>query len=318
MENKHYNKQSLYGIPYKHRSNGKYMSDILENGSFSDNIERYNNDYLIFNSKSYNDNLLNYANKYECVYFNNRSFEEKFVDYLSTCNNTHVTFWVNIFNCPNEIKLSDAIESVTMVGIDYKVPMLISKNLKTLYLSGDESCGFKEFDLLPKTITELGLIDACYGVLNIDALPENIKTITIMDVRLTVKKVPSTVEKIIYMPIEVCNGDDDPKYVHYIELASDPADKFTISNPENLKMTINVTKKMHMCRLALGNGDSIVLRFPDKKTADKYLFFRDDGNKLANIVLAIGVTVDVTNYIELGDVTNNDTILDWRHIKYEK
>lgn len=318
MENKFYNKQSLYGIPSKenitksliHMLTNETEKIVQSNGS-----ARYN-DYLIYDAPNLNRHLLSYANQYECVYFFNNDFGEIFINYLATCNNVHVTFRVNIDGVPDEINLSDNIESVTLIGIDHKMPILNGKKLKMLYLSGDETCVFEKFDMLSKNITELGLIDCC-RILNINMLPENIKTITIMDIGLYVKNVPTTVEKIVYKPIMVCNGDDNPKNVHDIELESRVINKFSISNPENLKMTINVKKRMYLCRLDLGNNDSIVLRFPDKETADKYLFFGDDGYKLGNILLTIGVNTEILNYIELGNITESDTVLDWHHIRQD-
>lgn len=291
------------------------MTTIIASGRLD--TAKYCDNYLIYDLSVFSEYALNYANKHECVYFYNRDFQETFVNYLSTCKNTHVTFWVNTNNTPNEIKLSDAIKSVTMVGVDCCMPLVIGKNLKKIYLSGDQSCGFKQFDMLPKNIKELGLIDACYATLNIDILPENIKTIVVIDQRLNVKKVPATVNKIVYMPIIVCKNDDNPTNIHHIEIASNLIDKFEVANPENLQMTIKIEPKTnkYLCRLDLRNGDSVVVRFPDAETADKYLYFGDDGYKFANILLAIGTGEKTLNYIALGEITDNDTILDWRHIK---
>lgn len=75
------------------------------------------------------------------------------------------------------------------------------------------------------------------------------------------------------------------------------------------------TNNMELFRLDIGNNDSIILRFPDRATAEKYLCFGDDGYDLANILLAIRVNTNGIGYIELGEITDHDTIIDFRHFK---
>jgi hypothetical protein len=84
---------------------------------------------------------------------------------------------------------------------------------------------------------------------------------------------------------------------------------------DQVEIPVTLEKKMHLFRLDLDNGDTIVLRFPDKETAEKYLNCGDEGYDLCQILSSMVFATDPNpkGYIELGEITDRDTIIDWRH-----
>lgn len=72
---------------------------------------------------------------------------------------------------------------------------------------------------------------------------------------------------------------------------------------------------MKLVRLDLGNNDSIVLRFPDDKNPEDYLNFGDEGYNLCQVLSAMNITNNIIGYKDLGEVSKNDTIIDFRHFR---
>lgn len=61
------------------------------------------------------------------------------------------------------------------------------------------------------------------------------------------------------------------------------------------------------------SNDSVIITLPEGLSKDEYLDFGDKGYKLNEILLSIGFTKGKMNFIELGEIKNTDTIINFRH-----
>ena len=128
-------------------------------------------------------------------------------------NEKHLGFIVGSINDiikPNRdvaVILPENIQTLTLVYKCFSLlPKINSPNLKSIHLC--EYFRFYEFtklkEKIPPTVTNLTLIDCCPLTMDIDELPNNIKTLTIVEKgHFIIKKIPDTIDFIIYSPLSI-------------------------------------------------------------------------------------------------------------------
>jgi hypothetical protein len=178
--------QRLYGFPNECKT-----ANLLSNQM---------QDWIVYDLPYLNNFTLEKIKNYACVYFDKDTLiDDTFLEYIKTCNHSHISLFLNGNVLLKFFELSDSIESITIIGVDKLFPILTGKNLRKLYLSGSETIDFTRYDWLPENITELGLIDACQDL----NMPESytIKKIILFTAGLSITHISSSTKSVI-LPIE--------------------------------------------------------------------------------------------------------------------
>ena len=216
--------QNLYGMPLGKDIGYLKLSSLLKTS-------------IIYDLPYLNDFSFNKISQYDCVYFDECvPINTFFLDYLKTCTHTHISLYLN--PKMTKIELSNTIQSMTIIGIDKHQPLIHGNNLKSLYLSGFESTSFYNYDWLPKTVTELGLIDSCWK-LNI---PQscNLSKVVLISSGCQIESVPNSVKQIIFCPLYFCESSNKSDCTFELSIPKKYEPILHISNPENLKTYINI------------------------------------------------------------------------------
>lgn len=299
-----YNKQYIYGIPINQK---KTLSYILNNNNNNNEL-----DYLIFD-QTLDEESLKYANTYECVYFINKETSDILLDYLKTCKNNHVTFWLSKYN-PKSIILSDNIKSVTLIGVEHNLPKLDGNNLETLFLCNEytKKTQFNKWSMIPSNIKTLGFINLVGDQRNLDQIPSNVNTIVIMDYDIHLINVVSTIEKIIFIPLIQHKSNNCTEYVNTVTMSDYISDILTISNPENLKTTVKIEYIKCLCRLKFECGSSLIIRFPRKKDAVEYINNRIGSKNKDKLDLLIDIFGfgSIDEYVYDAEISDFESVID--------
>ena len=137
------------------------------------------------------------------------------------------------------LHLSDSIKTLVVIKRRYTLfPKLVASNLESVHFFDDRSYISDFSDLakrLPKTVTNLTLIDSCSSKISINELPSNIKTLTIVQQdNFEIKKIPVTVDFIIYNPSTTRAGGK--KTVYTIKIARHLVNKLVVVDNVNVEM----------------------------------------------------------------------------------
>lgn len=162
--------------------------------------------------------------------------------YINT-NFEHVGFSFGISVYDKTLYLPNNVKTFLMItSCQWVFPEIMSSNLESLclynkYLNINISNLTNLKGRLPQTVTNITLIDSCACQIDLNELPTNIKTLTIIGNRFdyVIKNIPVTVDFIIYNPLSInifYNG------ICTIKIARHLANKLLIVNDSEIRVDV--------------------------------------------------------------------------------